>query len=179
MHFKNHNTYKNSRCARPELVEGSLRALEDILRQAQDERRKAFSKTNNHNGGFTLVEVIISLAITALVLTPIFIMHGMIFQRVNRGANAFDTILYCKELLIEARQKQDPDAQEFTLDKQIPYLHASCTYSLDKSIDQKSSLASLPGLHKETITINWTEQEEKKQERLITFIYKKPEQKKS
>jgi prepilin-type N-terminal cleavage/methylation domain-containing protein len=129
--------------------------------------------------GFTLIEVIMALAITALVLTPIFILHGTILQRVNRGSIAFDMILYCKELLVEARQKQDPDAQEFTLDKSHAEFGATCKYALDKTVHQKSSFASLPGLHKESVTVNWTEQEQKKQERLVTFMYKKPEQKKS
>src|ERR1700733_5728564 len=69
--------------------------------------------------GFTIVEVIMTAAITALVLTPIFIMHGMILQRVNRGSKAFDAIIYCKSLLCEARQKQDPEAQDFTLEKPV------------------------------------------------------------
>ena len=135
--------------------------------------------SKNHKHGFTLIEVIMALAITALVLTPIFILHGTIMQRVNRGSIAFDMILYGKALLIEARQKQDPEAQEFTLDKKFNEYEATGKYTLDKSVDQKSSLASLPGLHRELTTVNWVEQGEKKQERLVTFVYKKPEQKKS
>lgn len=133
--------------------------------------------SKNHSG-FTLIETVMALAITALVLTPIFIMHGMILQHSSYRSNAFDMILHCKTLLCEARQKQEPDAQEFTLDKSVAEFNATCKYVLDKAIDQKSSLASLPGLHREAVTIEWTEKEEKRQERLVTFIYKKPEQKK-
>lgn len=115
------------------------------------------NKVQSGVGGFTIVEVIISLAITALVITPIFILHGTIFQRVNLGSNAFDMILHCKALLVEARQKQEPDAQDFTMDKPVSEFNATCTYTLDKTVDQKSSLASLPGLHKESVTIDWTE----------------------
>ena len=133
----------------------------------------------NHKNGFTIVEVIMAMAITALVLTPIFIMHGMILQRVKRVSTAFQSILYGKSLLYQARQKQDPDAQEFALEKHEDELDASCVYSLEKGIDQKSSLASIPGLHKEVVTVTWKEDEQKKQELLVTFVYKKPEQKKS
>jgi prepilin-type N-terminal cleavage/methylation domain-containing protein len=134
---------------------------------------------NNKSSGFTLIETVMALAITALVLTPIFILYGSILQRVNRASIAFDMILDCKALLIDARQKQEPDAQEFTMDKPVGEFNATCKYVLDKSVDQKSSLASLPGLHRESVTIDWMEQVQKKQERLVTFIYKKPEQKKS
>ena len=133
----------------------------------------------NHKAGFTLIETIMALAITALVLTPIFILHGTILQRVNRGSVAFDMFLYCKALLVEARQKQEVDAQSFTLDKQIAEFNATCVYKLDATVHQKSSAGSLPGLHRESVIIDWTEQGQKKQERLVTFVYKKPEQKKS
>ncbi len=133
----------------------------------------------NHNGGFTLVEVILSLAITGLVLTPIFIIHGGVFERVGRTSQAFDVIMYCKELFYEARIKQDPDAQEFTLEKGMVDFDGARTYRLEKSINQKSSLASVMGLHKESVTMTWTDRGEKKREELVTFVYKSPEQKKT
>jgi prepilin-type N-terminal cleavage/methylation domain-containing protein len=132
----------------------------------------------NHNG-FTLIETIIALAITALVLTPIFIMQSMIMQRVSRDSLNFDMMIDCKALLHEARQKQEPDAQEFTLEKLGTEFGAQVKYELYKGVDQKSSLASLPGLHREVVTVEWTELGQKQQERLVTFVYKKPEQKKS
>ena len=133
----------------------------------------------NHKSGFTLIEVILSLAITGVVLTPIFMMHEMILNRVWRSSKAFDSIVLCKNLLYEARQKQDPDAQTFSLKKTEIDFDASLYYSLEKSVNQKSSLASLQGLHTELVTVSWTEQGDRKQERLVTFMYKKPEQKKS
>ncbi|HLW72938.1 MAG TPA: prepilin-type N-terminal cleavage/methylation domain-containing protein [Candidatus Babeliales bacterium] len=133
----------------------------------------------NHKRGFTLIEVIISLAITGTVLTPVFMMHEIILNLVSRSSRAFDYLLLCQNLLYEARQKQEPDAQQFLLDKTNVEFDATLTYSLEKGVDQKSSLASLQGLHKEQVTVFWTELDKKKQERLVTFVYKKPEQKKS
>lgn len=133
--------------------------------------------SKNHKSGFTIVEVIIAMAITALSLTPIFVMHGMILERVSRGATTFEIILECKALLVEARQKQDPDAQEFSLEKPVVELDATRRYELDKSVDQKSSLATVAGLHRESVIMHWTRDGQKKQERLVTFVYKKPEQK--
>lgn len=133
----------------------------------------------NHKRGFTLIETVLAMSIAALVFTPIFIMLSTIIQRVDKSSKAFDYILLCKNLLFEARQKQDPDAQTFSLDKAEIDFDATLTYSLEKGIDQKSSLASLQGLHTEMVKVSWTEQDKKKQDRLVTFVYKKPEQKKS
>jgi prepilin-type N-terminal cleavage/methylation domain-containing protein len=133
----------------------------------------------NHKKGFTLIEVIISLAITGAILTPVFMIHEMILNRVSRSSRLFDYILLCSNMLYEARQKQEPDVQQFSLDKVDTDFGVSLTYSLEKGVDPKSSLASVQGLHKEFVTVLWTEVDQKKQERLVTFVYKKPEQKKS
>jgi len=82
-------------------------------------------------------------------------------------------------VLYEARQKQEPEAQSFSFEKKEVDFDTTLTYSLEKGIDQKSSLALLSGLHKEVVNISWTEAGQKKQEQLVTFVYKKPEQKKS
>lgn len=134
--------------------------------------------SKNHKNGFTLIEVILALAITGVVLTPIFMIHEMIMNRVNRSSKLFEYMLLCKNLLLTARQKQEPDAQTFSLEKAEIDFDATLTYSLEKGVDQKSSLASLSGLHKEVVTVSWTDQDIKKQDRLVTFVYKTPEQKK-
>src|SRR5258706_11135678 len=113
---------------------------------------KHMIRFKNHKHGFTLIEVIISLAITGVILTPIFMMHEMIMNRVNRSSKAFEYMLLCKNLLFSARQKQDPDAQGFSLDKAEIDFDAALTYVLEKGVDQKSSLASLLGLHREVVT---------------------------
>ena len=102
----------------------------------------------NHKNGFTLIEVIISLAITGAILTPVFMIHEMILNRVSRSSRLFDYILLCSNMLYEARQKQEPDVQQFSLDKVDTDFGVSLTYSLEKGVDQKSSLASVQGLHK-------------------------------
>ena len=128
----------------------------------------------NHKPGFTLVEVILALAITALVLTPIFIMHAMIFQRVSRSSQDFEVLMYCKNLLYEARQKQEVDTQEFTLEKGMVDFSGTRTYRLESGVDAKSSLHGIVGLHKESVTLNWTYLGEKKREQLVNFVYKNP-----
>lgn len=134
---------------------------------------------NHNNNGFTLIETVLAMSIAALVFTPMIIILSTVIQRVDRYATQFNYILLGKNLLYEARQKQDPDAQTFSLDKPAIDFGPTVTYSLEKGVDQKSSLASVQGLHKEFVTISWTEQERKKSEQLITFVYKQFEQKKS
>ncbi len=134
---------------------------------------------NRNNSGFTLIETVLAMSIAALVFTPIIIILSTVIQRVNKYAQEFNYMSLGKNLLLQARQKQDPDAQTFSLDKPAIDFGPTLSYSLEKGVDPKSSLASVQGLHKESVKISWTEQERKKHEELITFVYKQPEQKKS
>ena len=133
----------------------------------------------NHNNGFTLIETVLAMAIAALVFTPIIIILSTVIQRVDRYATTFNYLLLGKNLLYEAHQKQDPDAQTFSLEKAAVDFGPAVSYSLEKGVDPKSSLASVQGLHRESVKISWTEQERKKHEQLVTFVYKQPEQKKA
>lgn len=132
----------------------------------------------NHKHGFTLIEVMFSMVIAALVLSPLFLTFTMVIQRVNSSSRAYDRIILCKNFLQEAHQKQEPEAHDFSLEKKEIDFDATLTYSLDRGLDQKSTLKSLKGLHREMVTIFWTEDGQKKQERLVAFVYKKPEPKK-
>ena len=132
----------------------------------------------SHKIGFTLVEVMLAMMIAALTLTPIFLMYATIIRGVNKSSRAYDYIIVCKNFLNEARQKQEPNAQSFSLEKKETDFDATLTYSLDKGVGQASALKSLQGLHREKVTISWQEDGRKKEEHLVAFMYKKPEQKK-
>ena len=128
--------------------------------------------------GFTIIETVLALVITGLILTPVFILHGALLQRVNRSSRSFNALLAGKHFLYEARQKQEPEAQTFLLEKIDDESGAKLHYELQAGLDKKSPLHSCVGLHKETVTIKWTEQGQSRQEKLVTFVYKQPEQKK-
>jgi prepilin-type N-terminal cleavage/methylation domain-containing protein len=134
----------------------------------------------NRKYGFTLIEALLSMMIIGVVLAPLFLLHGVIMQRVNKYSQQLNALLWGKQLLYEARQKQEPEAQEFILDKKIEEYAATLKYTLDRGIDPKSSLASYVGLHKEMVSVVWTDhQGTQRHEELITYVYKQPEQKKS
>jgi prepilin-type N-terminal cleavage/methylation domain-containing protein len=146
-------------------------------------RRKSYGGRRSFIGkvrpGFTLMETMLAMVIIGIVLTPIFLLHGTIMQRMNRSSKQLYALLWGKQLLHEARKKQEPEAHEFSLEKKIEESAVQLKYVLHKSVDQKSSLISQEGLHKELVTISWTDQGRKYDEQLVAYVYKKPEQKKS
>jgi prepilin-type N-terminal cleavage/methylation domain-containing protein len=139
---------------------------------------KNHKKIKNHNG-FTLVETMLAMVIVGMVLTPIFLLFGTIQQRMYKSSSQLYALLSGKQLLYEARQKQETIAQQFSLDKKLEESATELRYVLQSGMDSKSSLASLQGLHKEVVSIVWTEQGQKRQEQLYAYVYKQPEQKKA
>lgn len=128
--------------------------------------------------GFTLIEVMLAMMIAALTFAPIFMTYSMILRRLGQSSRAYDYILLCKNFLNEARQKQEPEAQDFSLEKKEIDFDATLTYSLDKGVSQSSVFNALQGIHREVVTITWQQSGQKKEEQLVAFVYKKPEQKK-
>jgi len=132
----------------------------------------------NHKYAFTLIETLFALTIAGIALAPIFIMYATISNRVNRFAREFEMLLIGKNMFFEARKKQDPQAHEFSLERKADDSDATLKYILEQSEAKQSIFGELVGLHKEIVTISWVEDDKKKQEKLISYIYKKPEQKK-
>lgn len=128
--------------------------------------------------GFTLIEVMMAMMIASLTLTPLFMIFSTILRRVNKSSQAYDYSLVCKNFLYEARQKQESEAQDFSLEKKEVEFDATLSYALEKSVPQGSKLKDLQGLHREIVTITFTQDGQKKQDNLVAFVYKKLEQKK-
>lgn len=135
-------------------------------------------RSKNHNKGFTLIEVMMAMMIASLTLAPIFLMFTAIIRQVNKSSRAYDYSLVGKNFLYEARQKQEPEAQDFSLEKKETEFDTTLAYSLNKGVGEQSALKALQGLHRETVTISWQENGQQKQDKLVAFVYKKPEQKK-
>jgi len=125
------------------------------------------------------METMLAMVIIGIVLTPIFILHGTIMQRMNKSSKQLYGFLSGKQFLYEARQKQEPGVHEFTLEKKIEESGTDLKYVLQPSVDPKSVLASSEGLHKEVVTVSWMNQGKQQSEQLISYVYKTPEQKKS
>lgn len=128
----------------------------------------------NHKA-FTLIEAMFAIAITALVLTPLFILQSTILQQVSRASNKISRIFIAKQFMHEARQAIPLDTQKFTLEKKIDNPLTFLKYEINP-LSEKSSLAQIKNLYIEHIIITWEDGTKKKKNKLVSFIYK-PERK--
>lgn len=134
---------------------------------------------NHKKFGFTLMEVMLAMMIIGIILAPIFSLHQMIMQRMSKSSKRLYALLAGKTLLYQARQEQDAQALEFTRDKKFEEASVDAKYTLQKIADSKSSLTQFEGLCKETIVLQWSELGKQQDEKLIAYVYKQSEQKKS
>lgn len=127
------------------------------------------NKTSSVVPGFTLVEVLLSLAIIGIVLTPIFVSQSGVSRLVAQGRRAFATLLAAKKLLLETELNLPADAQTYATEKKID--EGVVRYEL-KKVPESSSLKKFKNVLIETATLPDEKARVKKQEKLVTFLYR-------
>jgi prepilin-type N-terminal cleavage/methylation domain-containing protein len=124
--------------------------------------------------GFTLIEVLLAMAIIGLVLTPIFMGQSAVLRAASLASRRLARVFAAKKILIENEIALDSDAREFSSEKKIDNPRTTFNYEL-KKISDESSLKKFKNVLIESVS--WIDERSKKkrQERLITFLYR-PEQ---
>lgn len=126
--------------------------------------------------GFTLVESLMAMAIMALLLTPLFISQATIVQNLVGSDLLLRRIFIAENFLFDARIAADGE-QQFTMEKKIEDPTTVLKYQANLS-SKKSTFKDFEDLVHEQTTIEWEEDGKKRQEMLVTFIYK-PQPKKA
>jgi type II secretion system protein I len=125
---------------------------------------------NKFRSGFTLIEVLLAMAIIGLVLTPVFTGQSAISASVARARRAFGAILAAKNFLIDTEFNLAPDARTFATSKKSDE-GTILKYEL-KPLPDSSSLKKFKNVLIQSVTIQSPKARSKKQERVVTFIYK-------
>jgi len=124
----------------------------------------------NHSA-FTLIETMFAIAITAIVLTPLFILQGSILQQVSRASHKIERIFLAQQFMYEAKRAMPFDTRKFTLEKKIDNPTTFLKYET-KLIPPQSSLAQINDLYIEHVTISWKDGTQQKQNKIVNFVYK-------
>lgn len=121
--------------------------------------------------GFTLIEVLLALAIIGLVLTPIFLIQSAVLRRTSAGAQQFLRIIQAKDFLIDQQFENMQEAQAATAERKITNPPTTLSFS-SKKIPDNSALKKFKHIMIDSVTMQWTEQNKKRQEKLVTFSFK-------
>ncbi len=124
------------------------------------------------NKGFTLIEVLLAVAIIGLVLTPIFSIQLNVMRSNSKASQALARIFLGKQFLVENEFSLKADEQEKRIEKKIDRPPTTLIYQLSK-IPENSSLKKFKNVLLESVTMQWVDRQGKKrQEKLVTFVYK-------
>lgn len=105
-----------------------------------------------NKSGFTLIEAMLAVAIMGIVLTPLFLLEGTVFQGVSKFAQIFRRYMFAKEYLYEIRRDQTDDITALTVERNLSDIKPATIlrYTLGP-VGNKSSLKDAKRLYKETM----------------------------
>jgi prepilin-type N-terminal cleavage/methylation domain-containing protein len=123
--------------------------------------------SKNHNG-FTLIEVLLALSLMAMILTPILISQNTIMFSVDYFKGRLQRIMLAKNYLIFAHKNalQDKTTGPRTIE------NPATTLSYKKEKTSGTIAKQYKDTYRETVLIEWTKDNNKKQDTLISFIFK-------
>ncbi len=129
----------------------------------------------NHNG-FTLIEVMIAVAIMGLLLSPLFVLQSSVMNTVSKYSQRLVRVLAGQAFFgqIQLERALNPKLDKET--KKIDDPESTFEYSFD-DIDEKSKLAKFKDVGLKEVLTKWNSLEGPQEEALISFIFD-PEQEK-
>lgn len=71
---------------------------------------------NFKNSGFSLIEAMLAVTIIGLVLAPLFLLEGTVFDQVTRAAYSFERFVIAQNFLYQARRAQPIASRDFSLE---------------------------------------------------------------
>jgi prepilin-type N-terminal cleavage/methylation domain-containing protein len=117
--------------------------------------------------GFTLIEVMLAVAIMATILTSIFISVGSIMSSVGSFSSHYQRLVHAKNYLIDARQHELENKKIGP--QTIDYPQTTLTYQKERL--SGTSAKSYKDVFKEKVLIEWTENNRKRTDSLISFVF--------
>lgn len=122
----------------------------------------------NHNG-FTLIEVLISVALIGIIMISIFALESTMFRAIVRWSHRVERMLHVVPFIARTRlDTQQSEKKE--AEKEIRKPKTAVRYSR-ADLPKESSLGALQGLEKEEVALSWTEFQTKRSDAYVAFVY--------
>jgi prepilin-type N-terminal cleavage/methylation domain-containing protein len=135
-----------------------------------------FAHSSNRQG-FTLIEVLLAMAIMALVLTPIFVTQGTLLQSVSKVSRKMARIFFEKQFLFDTAFKtqlqEQKDTPLITIEKNFNDPEVFLTYEV-LPIPKNSKLVNFADVYIERVKSRLQQDNKNQQIDLVTFAFKPP-----
>ncbi len=130
-----------------------------------------------NRNGFTLIEVMITLGIIGLVLTPVFVLQSTTMRVMGQYSQQLVRVLAGQVFFGQMQMQRaiNPDIEKET--KKIDDPESTFEYSF-ADIDQKSTLANFKDVGLQEVVIKWHSLWGPEEDTLVSFVYDPEEQEK-
>jgi prepilin-type N-terminal cleavage/methylation domain-containing protein len=119
--------------------------------------------------GFTLIEALLSVAIMAVVMTPIFILYNNLFQTVGTSQASVERIMYAHNFLVESERAK---ITKTTLSAEKKITRPATTLRFEHiKVPADSALSKLNNLYLDKVVIEWQDGRTKRTDTLVSAVY--------
>jgi|SRR5579872_2853247 hypothetical protein len=125
-----------------------------------------------HNKGFSLIEAMLAVTMMAMILAPLLMLEGLVFDGVTRISEQFRRSLFAHNFLYQAVREQPIKAREFNLEQRKDLPPTNLRYKLKKVGD--GVFKNQANLYRQEVTMMVNGKE---QDSLVTYIFKPAEPK--
>lgn len=131
-------------------------------------KRSFLAKENE--AGFTLIEVLLAVAIVGIVLGPIYILQSTVFERVVRVAGSVDRMLVAYDFFVDVKNGDDDIVKKNITDPQTDLVY-------EKKEPQKSSVLAkeFNHIYIEKLSWHWKYQDTSYSDVLVDIAFIPPE----
>ena len=133
---------------------------------------------SHRQAGFSFIEVVLAVFISGAMLSSLLLLQGTIFSGLVTVSSRLGRTLLLKDYLSQvafAREKKEKEALKSPQTKKIDVPETTMRYELKKP-SKDSSLKFFEHVMIERCTAEWTEFAQKRDESVITFLFKPEKQ---
>ena len=123
-----------------------------------------------NKAGFTLLEVLLALALIGFIMLPVMWVQSSTMARVRTAIGRMQRSLFLQQFLFEAREQRSDDMRErsFNLDKRVTDPLTVLSYRMEPLRDDLG-FGKLPTVFTERVTATWRERGQERTQELVTM----------
>ena len=129
----------------------------------------------NKNAGFTLIEVLMAIAIVGIVLVPIYALQERMMQRIAKVAGDMHRMFVVYDFFVTTQRPTNEKQTKINKESQDPIMRMS--YEQEKASSRSSLQKNFNNLFIEKVSWQWMENGRKKKDSFISVHFEPPEPK--
>lgn len=124
--------------------------------------------------GFSLIEAMLAVTMMGMILAPLFLLEGTVFDGVTKITEQFRRYLFAHNFLYQVAREQQPKVRDYTLEQKKELPSTSLRYTLKKVND--GVFKNQKNLYRQEVLISNQDSKIQK-DSLVTYVFKPTEMK--